>query len=339
MMNPSTSRKVWPDVMRVIATFFVVMNHCGGGGFGINGWPGYSASSVAVAVFTTLAKPAVLWFFMLSGYLLLGKQESLGDFFKKRFSKVLLPLVIFSAIYILADGGLKITGKMDAYHCLTKGAHFHLWFLHALLVCYLAIPVLRKVCVNTDLAIQIYLLLLWLFFARWMPLENRILGVTDTVFGIEASQITLYAGYLLLGRLLGRVVLVGGQFWAVLILWIASSVAMSLAAVSGPPWETFGWGYASPLLMLSASAGFLLLKHIAEIFDGAPWLCRLIHLAPLSLGVYLIHPLLLEHIPLPSYSGLNSWIEIPLKTLTVFSAASALVYGGRLLKLGRWIMP
>jgi surface polysaccharide O-acyltransferase-like enzyme len=59
------------------------------------------------------------------------------------------------------------SNKVQIYHALTHGIHFHLWFLHALLVCYLVIPFLRVLCAN-NITLAVYLLAIWFIFARWM---------------------------------------------------------------------------------------------------------------------------------------------------------------------------
>ena len=62
------------DIIRIFAFIFIVMLHTLNKQYGINVWmPGYSVASIGVSLFI-----------LISGYLLLDKEENIKDFFKKR---------------------------------------------------------------------------------------------------------------------------------------------------------------------------------------------------------------------------------------------------------------
>lgn len=50
-------------------------------------------------IYNAFTRMAVPIFFMISGYLLLSKNEGILSFYKKRFSKILLPFIIWTLFY------------------------------------------------------------------------------------------------------------------------------------------------------------------------------------------------------------------------------------------------
>jgi surface polysaccharide O-acyltransferase-like enzyme len=75
----------------VLGSFFVVMAHLN-----------YTQvkGTYPVDFYYAFSRIAVPLFFLLSGYLLLQKEEPLGVFFKKRAWKVFLPFIAWSLIYM-----------------------------------------------------------------------------------------------------------------------------------------------------------------------------------------------------------------------------------------------
>src|SRR4030095_7640839 len=88
------------DVLRVFAVFMVVVIHVSAPvlyEFGI------MPSSFAMweNFYDSLSRMSVPLFFLTSGYLILGKSETILEFYKKRLIKVLVPLMAWSIFYFL----------------------------------------------------------------------------------------------------------------------------------------------------------------------------------------------------------------------------------------------
>jgi surface polysaccharide O-acyltransferase-like enzyme len=62
-------------------------------------------------------------------------------------------------------------------------------------------------------------------------------------------------------------------------------------------------------------------------------------MAPLSLGIYLIHPLLLEYLWPKNLLSLDPAAMIPLKTTSIFILSAFAVVILRKFKVGRLLMP
>jgi surface polysaccharide O-acyltransferase-like enzyme len=86
---------------------------------------------------------------MVSGYLLLRKEEPYGDFFRKRALKVFVPFLVWSVIYLLWKGegfNQPFSIKIVVSYILkiVRGPREnHLWFFYALIGLYLFTPILR----------------------------------------------------------------------------------------------------------------------------------------------------------------------------------------------------
>jgi surface polysaccharide O-acyltransferase-like enzyme len=159
------------------------------------------------------------------------------------------------------------------------------------------------------------------------------LDVTDTVFGPSANYIGLYSGYLMIGWLIRNYNLTPKLRLPLFVVWLLSSVASGMAARAGQPWATFGLGYSSPLLMVSSGSGLILLKNLIEK-SKAKWIDSACRVAPLSLGIYLIHSLLLEYIWPQDFHPFTPAVLIPLKTTMIF-IGTAIVFCSGLSKSGR----
>src|SRR3546814_10576210 len=83
------------DTARIGACFMVVVLHVAAMNFGVfdNQW-------WASNFYDSLTRSCVPVFLMISGVLLLGKQETLAVFFRKRFARILPPLLFWSLFYM-----------------------------------------------------------------------------------------------------------------------------------------------------------------------------------------------------------------------------------------------
>ncbi len=100
--QPSEKKIIyWADLIRVIAIFLVVVIHVSGQV--TNVWGKIPTLEWMIGnIYGGIARVAVPLFFMISGYLLLPRSESLGSFYTKRMPRVVIPFVVWSVIYLLS---------------------------------------------------------------------------------------------------------------------------------------------------------------------------------------------------------------------------------------------
>ncbi len=93
------------DILRLLATVFVICGHTAALARGFY-CPGTAAFQILEFV-TWLFTLSNLLFIMISGSLLLPvRGERPLTFFRKRFTKILLPLVVYYLLYIFAKQGI-----------------------------------------------------------------------------------------------------------------------------------------------------------------------------------------------------------------------------------------
>jgi surface polysaccharide O-acyltransferase-like enzyme len=102
-------RLLWVDITRIIAIIAVVAIHVEDAY--IFSWNKISMIDWWISnIYSGMIRFPVPLFIILSGYLLLDKQEDDRIFFSKRFSKVVIPLVAWSMIYWVFAKGFDVSG-------------------------------------------------------------------------------------------------------------------------------------------------------------------------------------------------------------------------------------
>jgi surface polysaccharide O-acyltransferase-like enzyme len=132
------------DILRSIATLAVI---------GIHISASYVLVTSAGYAVNQLTRFAVPMFLIISGYLLChadlhgSSPLATGQFFKRRFAKILWPYVLWSLFYVLLQGWADHAVWASLYrlpgHLLSGGACYHLYFVVIILQMYLLYPPLK----------------------------------------------------------------------------------------------------------------------------------------------------------------------------------------------------
>lgn len=141
------------DFLRIAAIYMVLFNHTG-----TNGYVLYTITQESVlypfylfnAIFIKIAVPL---FFMITGALLLVREESIEKIVKERFLKYLIVLIVSSAAAYLyfgfRDSNASPRNLTDFIAILYSSQHsVALWYLYAYLPYLLMLPFLRKLAKN-----------------------------------------------------------------------------------------------------------------------------------------------------------------------------------------------
>ena len=139
-------RQVYIDDLRVIATVFVIGVHTVSLAATMTEYG--SIPFRVLTIFNFIFLSCNLLFVMLSGALLLPvKNESIGNFFRKRFTKVAIPLVVYYILYIVAKEGL-VWLRPDHWILMLRriltGAPMeapHFWLVYVIIWLYVLTPV------------------------------------------------------------------------------------------------------------------------------------------------------------------------------------------------------
>jgi surface polysaccharide O-acyltransferase-like enzyme len=291
------SRQLWADWIRNIGILLVILGHVSSlvvqrfQDFRVETW-------MAGNVYNVLARSCVPLLFMVSGALLLPHQESIRDFYRKRFRKVIFPFLFWSVFYILLKEsftGYTIVNAVKAVVkiIVTRPAEYHLWFMYELFAIYLFTPVLRGIVNNAKEETLWYLTAIWFLFGpvqRFLEFQLRF----DSIF--DLGYLTGYVGYFLLGYLLTRIRITKAMLWAAAAVYLAAGaytayITFHYSDIAGKLVDYFQYLLGLNIVLL-ASALYLLLKAWGEkIFSTPhPRLAKLaVGLTSASFGMYLIH--------------------------------------------------
>lgn len=291
---------IWVDYLRVIATFSVVFLHTSAPLlYRFNELPNnywwYGN------IYDSMVRMCVPLFFMISGYLLLDKQEPLQIFFQKRVNKVFFPLLAWSIIYVFWKAYFEHSEDISFYSLYSIAltpAYYHLWFLYAIIGVYLFLPILRVVVGNSDNVLLTYYLFIWFIAVSIIPFGEKITGIQSS---LDLLSISGYSGYLVLGHCLGKVKITHSKAEIAGITLLVSIIVTAfgtyyLALNNGGEFDGYFYEYLSPNVVFMAASFFILVKYFIsrnKIFSTHTPITVLTSLSSASLGIYLIHTMYL----------------------------------------------
>ena len=144
------------DEIRALAILLVLLAHT------IKNFPvniNYLTSPTLLS-YLTISRMGVPLFFMLSGALLIGKDYSLSEFFKKRFARVLIPAVFWYIILFVSVA--YVNGfNFDLMYIWIYDAPVP-WFVCAIIGVYLVIPIFSSFVKEYGTRGAGYFILIWL---------------------------------------------------------------------------------------------------------------------------------------------------------------------------------
>lgn len=333
--EPKPKRPIvyWADLMRVLAIYLVVMIHTSGQL--TNVWGKIPDVQWIIAnVYGGVARIGVPLFFMLSGFLLLPRSESLGSFYGKRMVKIVVPFIVWSAIYIGMDCAAnpgKCTTDYLLQFILLKRTYFHLWFLYSLASIYFILPLMRlMVRPGTDSRLLWYLMLLWLIFQPVRTLMDQFLHFDINI----NSQLAIgFLPYFFLGHLLGSVPLTRRVLtWAGIVFMLGCAITVIgtyLMTRAGGQFNGYFYDYMTIGVIPAAAGGFVLLRRLSDVgFLATDRTHTFMRWASGGVfGVYLVHVLILwglDRLHVNSFMGFALW-SIPLVVTLVFGITLVIV--------------
>lgn len=326
-MASNNTRVIQYDVMRVVAALAVVWLHTSAQRFAIC-YP--SVEWEARNIYDSLVRWAVPIFVMISGALYLDphRRIDIKHLYAKSITRIVLIFIFWSIVYCSVYVGV---GKLNLTGMVAKIAQgpFHFWFLKMLIGLYIIVPILRVVVIKKKL--ELYFICLSLVTSFLIPTLFHLLGylndaVRDSVeryydvFGIKIA--IGYVSYFVLGHYLANynvTKVVKKVFYILGILSVLSVIILTHFAsiYVGTPYTAF-YSNFNILTLFEAIAIFILIRDIQII---PKYHASLISISKLSLGIYILHPLVMEilfHFGNIDSASLNPVYFIPLYAFMVF---------------------
>lgn len=255
-------------------------------------------------------------FVMISGALLLNpsKQQSIQQFLKKRISKVLVPFLVWSVLYsvfVWIMKGIKIELSFNLFkevlmNILVGNSYYHLWFLYMILGLYLITPIIKIYTNHADKRSLEYFLLLWFISTGMFGLIEKF-SLIELRF--EVPLVTGYIGYFILGHYLHHFKINPISKYSLYVLSVISLLitiwgTYYLTKQNGA-FEGYFYSYFSINTILMATSVFIFFsgfrmpknKKIKHVIN---------HLSATSLGIYLIHPMILRFLFLHNFTAAST---------------------------------
>jgi surface polysaccharide O-acyltransferase-like enzyme len=337
----------WADLIRVLAIYLVVVIHVSGQL--TNAWGQIPASQwITADILGGIARVGVPLFFMLSGFLLLPRSESLRDFYGKRMLRIVIPFIFWSVFYISLDcighPGM-CTRQYLLPYVLLQRSYFHLWFLYSLIAIYFIVPLLRLlVRPGTDVTFLWYLIALWLIFQPIRTLMDQFLHFS---ININAQLTTGFLPYFILGYLLGNLPLTRGRITAAGAVFVISVlitiVGTYLLTRASGRFNGYFYDYVTLGVILSTGAAFVLLRAASDagFLANERFHSLMRWVAGGTFGVYLIHVMFiwgLDRLSINSFMGFALW-SVPLVATLVFVMSFLVVRAFQKIPFMNYILP
>ncbi len=310
----------WIDNARVKASFAVIVIHVAAPvvtGVGEVG----SVSWWAGNLYDSFARWCVPVFVMISGFLLLNpeKDESLHTFYEKRASRLLVPILFWTLFYsfytyikgIFLENPVTLSTIWE--NILFGKPFIHMWFLYMIFGLYLVTPFLRKLVRALSVKELTYLCIILFILASLNYYMKQIYHINNTLF---TNMFLPFLPYYLLGHLLGRSSFYENKkpYFMIFVLFsIFTAIGCYLLSIySGIEYGLYFYGYLSITVIFSSISMFVVLKNIERTGESK----LMMNLAPLTLGIYLIHPVFLQGFKFFDFSPI---MILPIVSIPVFS--------------------
>lgn len=355
-MQSPQERVVYADLLRIFATFAVIVMHVAA-----SGWSSTPVSSFDWQVYNlydSLARWAVPVFVMLSGMFLLDPQKdtSTAKIYRKYILRIILAIALWGLFYRCTDIAIsrfirhkeisRNAALVELLEIPFGTAWFHLWYLYMLLGLYIMTPIYRVFTKAAGEKDYRYLLLVYAlcgiclpFIATILPGIHPRLTLSFTV--VETVNYTGYffAGYYLsnarISRKCSRIIFAAGilSFAAM----IAGTALISIRAGEGK--ELF-FNSLSPVTMGEAVLIFVLFRSLKDKAFSEKTKAIIAQLSSCTFGIYLLHAFVIRLCDLTGLSSFltNPLLAVPLISVIVFFVSFAIIFVLRKIPLCRKLM-
>ena len=308
-------RNINLDLLKVLACVGVVLLHTTMDGFKETG------SWNLLTYLYYLGTYSIPLFFMVNGYLLLGKREITYSYILQKVKWILITVSSWTFIVWLFKRDFtenlikKIVGSL-----IQKGYFFQFWFFGALMIIYICLPILKKI-LNSKRS-YLYSISLLVVIGLIFELTNIVLQMPIQTYVVQTFRLWTWFFYYILGGFIAQFDkdIINNRFkrWmkvvTVLLLLISPLILFFLAKTT---YHNFFAEYFYDILFVKVvSLGiFLTIFSLALNQDINKWI---IFLSNQTMGVFIMHTYIMKvWEKLIGFSFVGAYLLFAIFTLSV----------------------
>ena len=284
------SRILYLDIIRGIACLMIILMHAP---------KPYSANSMVLSGISLMTAPSIGLFFMISGALILPVIMSTQVFLKRRLTKIAIPAVLWSLIFLLVkffeDNNWEAFLKsIISIPFSTQGCAVY-WFIYALAGLYLIAPIISPWLHKTSKR-EIEIFLLFWLVTLCEPVLRPYISINEN-YSKALYYFGGYVGYFILGYYLHNYTIIWKKWIlvAMLIVPLCSAAICKLTDLNINFYDMF-WYLTIPSASM-CTALFLLAKKYFESKSVNRDIVKFItNFSKCSFGIFLIHFFILRNI-------------------------------------------
>lgn len=185
------------DLLKVIACVGVVLLHTEMGGFKETGSWNFSTYLYYLGTYS------IPLFFIVNGYLLLGKKEITYSYILQKVKYILITVLSWTFIVWLFKRDFSVNPIKKLIGSLVqKGYFFQFWFFGALILIYICLPVLKQF-LNSKRS-YLYFLSVLLVIGLIFELTNIVLQMPIQTYVIQTFRLWTWLFYYILGGFISQ---------------------------------------------------------------------------------------------------------------------------------------
>lgn len=306
------------DMIKIVAIFMVLYNHTGFNGYALYRLELEQPWHWLILAHSLFIRIAVPLFFMCSGALLLGKEESYKKVFFHRFLRFAIMLAVASFIvYAMNNRGVNSlasfisilnwnTARDFFIHLYTNGISYAFWYLYSYLGYMLMLPLIRKIAPNMKRNDFVWIIVTFMIaqiipIIDYMLFHGEVSHTTEISFFVKTKYVIFpLTGYYLENKMEKRQFT--SEAFVGLICLSVLSIGVSLVLVDWSYEATGSWtSYIAECCLnvftiIPAITVYYGLKLLSPSSDAHPRFAKVMSvIADCTFGVYLFELLLRQH--------------------------------------------
>lgn len=326
------------DILRVLACFLVILTH--------SAMPAVnSTDGIWCFSYSLVSSPSSELFLALSGAVLLPVKVSMKEFYKRRFLKLLPPVLIWSVliifIYILLDKTSIENGIITLSQIFIKPVIGVYWFIYIIIGLYLLAPIISKWLIDASRRQVEFFLLLW-SFNLIMPYLNLFIPDIFQQTGSHYWMLNYFGGFLgywMLGYYLRWFPISIGlnkRFITIFILFFCYCLFIGYMKITNQNVEEY-----TDNLQIGSALGVILLFTMIQHLTHIPKKLKslIAQISKYSFGIYLVHIIIVRELVWRFFEHIRftPLLETPTIALISLSLSFLILYFLSKLPYGKYI--